>query len=61
MKVKIDVNFRNSKSRGKCIEEITVPNSVDKKDGIITDPYGSWTGVNVENKYEKPVQDVDDL
>lgn len=25
------------------------------------DPFGSYTGVNSENAYEKPVQDVDDL
>lgn len=28
---------------------------------INTDPDGSWTGVSTEDKYEKPVQDVDDL
>ncbi len=61
MKVKIDINLKSKKSKGKSIEELTVPNSADKRDGIITDPYGSWTGVNMENKYEKPIQDVDDL
>ena len=28
---------------------------------IITDPLGSWTGVPVDDPYEKPVQDADDL
>ena len=28
---------------------------------ITTDPFGSWTGVCSDNKYEKPVQDADDL
>lgn len=30
-------------------------------DNIITDPFGSWTGTDITNQYEKPVQDVDDL
>ena len=28
---------------------------------IITDPYGSYTGVNIDDPHELPVQDVDDL
>ena len=28
---------------------------------INTDPQGSYTGVNTEDKYELPVQDADDL
>ena len=28
---------------------------------IITDPFGSYTGVCVDDKFEKPVQDADDL
>ena len=31
------------------------------KSEIITDPFGSWTGTPTDGKYEKPVQDVDDL
>ena len=31
------------------------------KDGINTDPFGSWTGVSTDDPYEKPVQDADDL
>ena len=30
-------------------------------DKIVTDPLGSWTGVPVDDPYEKPVQDADDL
>lgn len=33
----------------------------DAADGIITDPLGSWTGVPVDDPYEKPIQDADDL
>ena len=29
--------------------------------GIIVDPYGSYTGVVLDNPFELPVQDVDDL
>ncbi|MBR2344123.1 MAG: hypothetical protein IKA64_07710 [Clostridia bacterium] len=28
---------------------------------INTDPFGMWTGVPTDDKYEKPVQDADDL
>ena len=28
---------------------------------INTDPDGTWTGVNTEDAYEKPIQDADDL
>ena len=28
---------------------------------IITDPFGSYTGVPVDDPYDKPVQDADDL
>lgn len=31
-----------------------------KKEQILTDPFGSYTGVGEDPK-EKPVQDVDDL
>ena len=32
-----------------------------EKPEIITDPFGSYTGVDVEDKYAIPVQDADDL
>ena len=28
---------------------------------IVTDPFGSWTGVSVDDPYDKPIQDADDL
>ena len=28
---------------------------------IITDPFGSWTGVPIDNVFDIPIQDVDDL
>ncbi len=31
----------------------------DNRDKIITDPFGSYTGITEE--FEKPVQDADDL
>lgn len=48
-----EINHNNmSKTKGKGEE---------KTDRIITDPFGSWTGVPEDNAFEKPVQDVDDL
>ena len=35
-------------------------NKNNKKEKIISDPDGSWTGVPLD-KYEKPIQDADDL
>ena len=46
----------NEKKTGKATN--TEP-SVQSR--INTDPFGSYTGVDTENKYEIPVQDVDDL
>ena len=40
--------------------EELIPN-FSTKDGINTDPFGSWTGVSTDDPYEKPVQDADDL
>ena len=33
----------------------------EAKSGIITDPFGSWTGVSLDNILDTPIQDVDDL
>ena len=30
-------------------------------DEIVTDPFGSYTGVPTDNPYDKPIQDADDL
>ena len=55
-------NAKNNKEQG----SIGAINTSDKyqngkKNEIITDPFGSWTGTPTDGKYEKPVQDVDDL
>ena len=40
-----------------CVESI----EWREKPEIITDPFGSYTGVDTEDKYAIPVQDSDDL
>ena len=48
-----------SKKAGK---NLTKPINVKTEENtIITDPFGSWTGVDLSDNYEKPIQDVDDL
>ena len=42
------------------IPEIPIP-SLQEFGNIVVDPFGSWTGVPVENPLDTPVQDVDDL
>ena len=32
-----------------------------REERIITDPLGSWTGTPVDDIYDKPIQDADDL
>ena len=39
----------------------TLQNREEKKDDIITDPQGSWTGVPIDDEDQEPVQDADDL
>lgn len=46
-------NKKEKKSK-EVVEEI-------KKTGKKTDPQGSYTGRNVNSKYDTPVQDQDDL
>ena len=42
--------------------DININDSADKPENrIITDPFGSWTGVPADDKFDLPVQDVDDL
>ena len=31
------------------------------ENNIITDPQGSWTGVPLDDPYDRPIQDADDL
>jgi hypothetical protein len=58
MKNKCDTAKRegniNNKKRGNIPDD-------ENHSKIITDPFGSWTGVCEDNEYEKPIQDVDDL
>lgn len=35
--------------------------SEESKNRIITDPFGSWTGISTDDVLEMPIQDVDDL
>ena len=42
-------------------ERYNEPADMCADNSINTDPDGMWTGVSTADKYEKPVQDVDDL
>ena len=42
------------------IPEIPTP-SIQEYTNIVVDPFGSWTGVPVDDPLDTPVQDVDDL
>ena len=61
------MSIRSKKDEKSMIEkgkEMFFPASSDNnslENRIVTDPFGSWTGVNVDNELDKPVQDVDDL
>ena len=51
--------------KGKNIK-VNAENITDKRHSeygtkIITDPFGSWTGVVEDDFFDKPIQDVDDL
>ena len=51
-------NIQKSDNGEKWIENSVKTEITDK---IVTDPLGSWTGVPVDDPYEKPIQDADDL
>lgn len=66
MKREVNINPQQSERAGKS------RNSNKKNDyktytddindsRIITDPFGSWTGVVEDDYFDKPIQDVDDL
>ena len=55
-KKKYHVDKRKAEMINSLISEKFTPDS----DGVIADPNGSYTGIAYP-KYEKPVQDVDDL
>jgi len=55
--MKREVNMRHQ-----CVENVKdKENTKPRKEGIVTDPFGSWTGVVNDDIHDKPVQDVDDL
>jgi hypothetical protein len=43
------------------LSKITNSLSTSKESNVISDYDGSYTGVPIDNKYAKPVQDADDL
>lgn len=58
--MKKEINMIKSKTQSGKYSSTSRKSDYDH-DKIITDPFGSWTGVDVDNKYDKPIQDVDDL
>ena len=58
--MKREVNMMHSESVKRNEKSENTKKGREEK-GIVTDPFGSWTGVCEDDKYEKPVQDVDDL
>ena len=66
--MKREVNMRtpteSTKGKSADIKNTSTPISdpqKDKESRIITDPFGSWTGVPEDDYFDKPIQDVDDL
>ena len=58
LKMKKEVNMRSAPDKKKSIKPPYVA-KMDPDGRIVTDPYGSYTGVSADG--EKPIQDVDDL
>ena len=58
--MKREVNMRSCVSANDKEKNKKKENNKEQK-GIVTDPFGSWTGVCEDDKYESPVQDADDL
>lgn len=54
-------NKKNEIKKQMSVTEATKPLSTSKDSNIISDYDGSYTGVPVDDKYSKPVQDADDL
>lgn len=64
--MKREVNMRSQiseqKRQGSTNKQSTNQNEPKKQESrIITDPFGSWTGVPEDDFFGKPIQDVDDL
>ena len=53
---------KNTKEQGRVDRTKYPPTDyLPKEERIITDPLGSWTGVPVDNFFDQPIQDADDL
>ena len=60
--MKKEINMRKQSGiESKKTECNSIPADMKADNAINTDPDGMWTGVSTVNRYEKPVQDVDDL
>ena len=66
--MKREVNMRTpiENMKGKSTSKKKTPTPIndtqkEKESRIISDPLGSWTGVPLDDFYDKPVQDADDL
>ena len=54
--------YKNLIEKSEIKNTVHHPEVKHEADGrIITDPFGSWTGVPADNAFDMPVQDVDDL
>ncbi len=58
--MKREVNMRSREGQKFNFEKEKKTNE-SSKERIITDPFGSWTGIPTDDPYEQPIQDVDDL
>ena len=57
--MKREVNMRATNPA--CTDKNIETDTKKSKKRIITDPFGSWTGVCENDKYDTPIQDADDL
>lgn len=57
--MKREVNMRPANQENS--EQKLKTNESARKERIITDPFGSWTGVCDDDKFDSPIQDADDL
>jgi hypothetical protein len=60
----IDLKSKDKKvisKSGEKPDKVALSQAKGYENEIITDPFGSYTGVPVDDPYDKPVQDADDL
>ena len=60
MKKETKNTVKNQELVEQGIPEIPMP-SLQDYGNIVVDPFGSWTGIQLDNPLDTPVQDVDDL